>query len=808
MKFEEKISLNPRFTRSINLNADILKINILSNFICAPSLETTLRSMCEHISLSSQSAFMWTGPYGSGKSSLAVFLAALASGKSHKKVYKLAFSKLDMFQKEIGKIFSRDFSRVVIPVIGTNEDPSISIANALGVQKKSEFILEKLKDLSQQKNGVILVVDEMGKFLERAFSDPSSDMYIFQELAELANRSNGKIIFIGILHQSFTDYSRNLSKRYRDEWNKIQGRFIDFSIDSSGEEQIYLISNAIKSESKPKEIREEAKILSETVAINKFVDKGLISKALNECWPLHPVVTILLGAVSKQGFGQNQRSVFSFLCSVELFGFQYFLKEEDFDQNKYYNPELFWIYLETNLSSSIAASHISKMWITAIDAINRTSISAHSPIAVSVLRVISLINIFKGGTGLSATRAVLQTVFNNEEELGKAIKELEGLSVIRYKKHNTSYSLFEGSDFDIEKELKNAYKHVKEIDFSLLNDLASFSPVIAKKHYHQTGSIRWMDINLVSEEQKFETASTHKKTNAFGDFIVIVPLNKDSEAEIKNKLQKSSKKYKFPPKVIGVLNEYIEILEYSRELKSLEWIKENVGEISSDRIARKEIDSRHSIIAFRLKTQLETSLNNISWVYQGNLVDCMKGKQISSFTSYLAGKVFNMEPIIKSEMLNRNKPSRNANAAVKALLKRMVNNNGEEKLGIEGFPAEGGLFKILLEKTSLYGQKQKEWKFATPGTKNFKLKSLWEFTSKLLSKESGNIKFIFIIFIVHFILLVVTPPKPSIPFDIVMLAIKGAQTTTFLLFIYILYELSSELFGLKEKIQKNKGNKK
>ena len=82
-------------------------------------------------------------------------------------------------------------------------------------------------------------------------------------------------------------------------------------------------------------------------------------------------------------------------------------------------------------------------------------------------------------------------------------------------------------------------------------------------------------------------------------------------------------------------------------------------------------------------------------------------------------------------------------------------------------------------------------------------KNIFTNTSKELR---GNIKFIFVIFIGHFILLVVTPPKPSIPFDMVMLAIKGAQTTTFLLFIYILYELSSELFGLKEKVQKNKGN--
>ena len=32
-----------------------------------------------------------------------------------------------------------------------------------------------------------------------------------QELAELANRSEGNLIFIGILHQSFFEYANNLS---------------------------------------------------------------------------------------------------------------------------------------------------------------------------------------------------------------------------------------------------------------------------------------------------------------------------------------------------------------------------------------------------------------------------------------------------------------------------------------------------------------------------------------------------------------------------------------------------------------------
>ena len=60
-----------------------------------------------------------------------------------------------------------------------------------------------------------------------------------QELAELANRSDGNLIFIGILHQSFFEYANNLSINVKKEWAKIQGRFLDIPVNSYSD-QIYL----------------------------------------------------------------------------------------------------------------------------------------------------------------------------------------------------------------------------------------------------------------------------------------------------------------------------------------------------------------------------------------------------------------------------------------------------------------------------------------------------------------------------------------------------------------------------------------
>ena len=53
-------------------------------------------------------------------------------------------------------------------------------------------------------------------------------------------------------------------------------------------------------------------------------------------------------------------------------------------------------------------------------------------------------------------------------------------------------------------------------------------------------------------------------------------------------------------------------------------------------------------------------------------------------------------------------------AAQNFLLRRMALHEGEERLGIEGFPAEGGLFASLLGKSGLYRNTPQGWRFVSP----------------------------------------------------------------------------------------------
>ena len=88
--------------------------------------------------------------------------------------------------------------------------------------------------------GLLVLIDEMGKFLEGAAYD-GTDIYFFQQLAEFASRSNRRLIVVGILHQAFEEYAHRLSREMRDEWAKIQGRFVDLAISVGADEQLSLL---------------------------------------------------------------------------------------------------------------------------------------------------------------------------------------------------------------------------------------------------------------------------------------------------------------------------------------------------------------------------------------------------------------------------------------------------------------------------------------------------------------------------------------------------------------------------------------
>ena len=87
---------------------------------------------------------------------------------------------------------------------------------------------------------------------------------------------------------------------------------------------------------------------------------------------------------------------------------------------------------------------------------------------------------------------------------------------------------------------------------------------------------------------------------------------------------------------------------------------------------------------------------------------------LSKLASDTADNIYFKAPIIQNELINRNRPSGSANAALKALLYTMVDHEISKNLGFQKFPAERGLYESILKKNNLHLPTEGIYNFKTP----------------------------------------------------------------------------------------------
>lgn len=708
-----------RFQRAIRIDADLGDADALEGFVCPHSSAEVLLNMARHANLTGHTAFTWTGPYGSGKSSLVIALSALLG--RDKKLHKLAVETLgSSVAEELLSAFPRDQAGWnIVPAVGRREDPALVLGEALnaagllGTMRQTPWTGTALiKALAQalEKHRLVLFVDEMGKFLEGA-AHRGSDIFLFQELAEMASRSQGRLVVVGILHQAFDEYAHRLSREMRDEWSKIQGRFVDLPVNMAGEEQIELLSRAIDSDHMPKNAGPTAVAIADEIRRNRPSVSDQLALWLEHCWPLHPIVSCMLGPISRRRFGQNQRSVFGFLNSAEAFGFQEFLNAR---RQGYFPPDRLWDYLRANLEPSILASPDGHRWSIAVEAVERCEAVGGEPIHMEALKTIALIDLFKDRSGLQASDPVICAALPERprKEVAQALERLCAWSFIVFRKFSDSYAIFAGSDFDIDQAVRSSLEELEEIDFSVLQRLAGIQPILAKRHYHETGAMRWFDVSFCPVSAAPDVVARHRPTNgSVGLFLLAIPTDGESEELAGRVCRESARGGNDCDVVVGLSHRGWVITDLARELLALEQVRDLRSELAGDAVARREIQGRIAVLQGQLETELQGALDNATWYQKNFQPKKWLHAELNGLASRLADKRYPQAPRLHNELLNRSKPSSNAIAAQNMLLRAMVLNEGKHRLGIDGFPAEGGLFASLLEATGLYADLGQGWQF-------------------------------------------------------------------------------------------------
>ena len=131
MLLREKVSVVPRFQRAIRIDTDFGIASALEGFICPESSKQSLDQICRHIETTQQAAFTWTGPYGCGKSSLAIAFGAILDGPSKTRKRNAKYLAKDLVEKIWSTLPPKSRGWHILPIVGRREMPHKVIAETL-----------------------------------------------------------------------------------------------------------------------------------------------------------------------------------------------------------------------------------------------------------------------------------------------------------------------------------------------------------------------------------------------------------------------------------------------------------------------------------------------------------------------------------------------------------------------------------------------------------------------------------------------------------------------------------------------------
>ncbi|MBI4446684.1 MAG: hypothetical protein HY645_12340 [Acidobacteria bacterium] len=578
---------------------------------------------------------------------------------------------------------------------------------------------------SKQSQGLLIIIDEFGKFLEFAARNPRrSDLYVLQQLAEATARfAEPSFILVTILHQAFEQYAAGLRDSVRDEWAKIQGRFDDVAFQEPPEQILDLLALAIQHRENrfKKTLQDEGRQLAEQAVVLDLVPAGVqrqkFVQTLSRCAPLHPITALVLTRMCRK-FGQHHRSLFAFLVSREPAGFSEFLLSEVAQDPFYRLPRLF-DYIAENFGSSLSQGETATRWAEVQTALDRCRNS--SPREIEIIKAVGLLSTMGVAGGIKPSREMLAfTLGHRRSDVEKACRQLTDDSILIYRRHTQSFALWQGSDVDLEAKLQEAQRKIPQAG-SLAAKIAGLwipRPFVAKRHSFQTGTLRYFPVRF-SDLNMFSKV-LERADSADGLIIYCLP-NDQAEREMLIELAQSSVVRERLDILVAIPPNCDALKDAVTELERLKWIEENTAELQGDLVARRELRGRIAAAQERVALELqnlfapsEQCADGTHWYHRGLPQFLTNQRSLSTLLSSICDAVYPHTPRLRNELINRRTLSSAAAAGRRNLIAAMLTNGGEEHLGIKGTPPEKSMYVSLLAATHIHRREKTGYVFGAP----------------------------------------------------------------------------------------------
>jgi phosphotransferase system IIB component len=650
-------------------------------------------------------SFNIIGAYGSGKSA---FILALEKVLNRNANY---FSNL--FDTSLDKVESTF-------IIGEYSSFKQVFCETFGFDDSKELFKNIRKDILNNKEsnvGYLWVVDEFGKFLEYAAKEsPEEELYFIQQLAEFVNSPDLPIIFITTLHQAFEDYSLELSKAQRNEWDKVKGRLVEVSFNEPVEQLLFLASERIVEKSFPCSISKkmQQELFSAIQEADVFPMKDYFSFEFAQKLFPFDILSASIAIVAFQRYGQNERSLFSLLESEDYLGIN------DFNDGKeFYNVVHIYDYLKYNFHSLLNSRYNQDAanWKALDEAIQRAEsiFEKNYEGAANILKTIGLSSIL-GRQGQKITKEFLEKYANialGIKDTSSIIEMLENKQVIRYRNYSQRYVLFKGTDFDLNFELELAENQVSK-DLLVVQQLKKYFdfPIIpAKRAFLERGTPRYFVYEL--SENPIKTIA-EGQIDGYINLVFNDLLKADAFIAHSSKINEAI--------LYGWAQNTDEIKKLVAEIEKVKIVK---SKCLDDPIAIAELDAYLNASKEKLNDSFFASFYgkgaNIRWFYNGKELRFINSKDLNQCLTKISYEIYSETPVLRNELMNREKVSGTISSAKNKLIQQILSSSNEENLGFDEnrFPPEKTIYWALLRNTGIHKQSTNNWVLGKPTDKSF-----------------------------------------------------------------------------------------
>ncbi|MBD1381555.1 hypothetical protein [Metabacillus arenae] len=571
--------------------------------------------------------------------------------------------------------------------------PSLSSGAEFVIDYKEDFIEQIMfiiDELDKRNLGLLIVYDEFGRFLQSIETNLIHEtMQDLQDLAELSDHYENHLHLLFITHKNLRHYFFKLSEEYQNEFQRIEKRFNLYQIDSDRSTFIRLTEAVLSSLDYPlvipnvtesnlkKELRKYPLFANlNQVEIEKLVIKG--------AYPVHPVTMFVLPYMSSQ-FGQNERTLFTFLQSNEQGGLIHHIENYT---NKFYLPDqLFdFFFPEIELDGRIECNSL-QIYIKLLP-----KIPTEKENLFKLFKLISLWSIINLHSKQKLAIDFISFALNESKDyVEELLEELVKLKVIRFNRITGDWELFEGSSIDVEHEINNIKETTSitvEQKKKILEKTLSKKYFLANDYNDEKSMTRFSSVQITLSSELLDSSfdslriRNEKNSDAIVNYVILEDI-KDREKVI-NLLKLKNDQNTF----YCVSNKGIdEIKEDLINYYILSNLKSNTDFIRKDKDLLREItikseDLFHSLTNF-MKSYSGFS-SELVWIHEGKEIKIKNDIVLEKELSKLMFKKYPLTPEIRNDSFVRRKINSVQQKAGYKVVDSIIKDYNNEEFSIEG----------------------------------------------------------------------------------------------------------------------------